>query len=203
MRRRLSNFATIASLLGFVIAIAAYGRSQFALETVGLASWDPRTRAAASWEVAIGEGHLHITRSVLRYNEGEDTAVYDRLPSPRVERYTFPPLTRPELRDDWALFAWYPPETRVLPAASSYGWKFGVHLLLVTAAAAVLPAARVRRVLHVRRAKRNGLCTTCGYDMRSTPERCPECGTVPAAKAEPPHNPPMQRTATAGSGAVE
>jgi hypothetical protein len=35
------------------------------------------------------------------------------------------------------------------------------------------------RLLKRRRARASrGLCTVCGYDLRASPERCPECGTV-------------------------
>ena len=48
-----------------------------------------------------------------------------------------------------------------------------VPLWLPAALLIVLPAVR----LAFRRRVAKGLCRRCGYDLRATPERCPECGT--------------------------
>jgi hypothetical protein len=47
------------------------------------------------------------------------------------------------------------------------------------AAAAILPAAWVVRWTRKRRRVARGLCVECGYDLRASPNRCPECGAIP------------------------
>jgi len=53
------------------------------------------------------------------------------------------------------------------------------HWLLMVAAA-LLPVGRLLlRNRRLGRGKRAGRCHVCGYDLRATPDRCPECGAVP------------------------
>ncbi len=53
-------------------------------------------------------------------------------------------------------------------------------ILVVTAPLSAWWMVNARRQ---RRRKRIGLCAYCGYDLRATPQRCPECGAI-AMKAK-------------------
>jgi hypothetical protein len=71
---------------------------------------------------------------------------------------------------------------------------YSVSYWVLALVAGLLPAAWVRfrlpaiirRRVHSERQKRQQ-CPNCGYDLRATPDRCPECGAVrgPASQAAP------------------
>jgi hypothetical protein len=92
---------------------------------------------------------------------------------------------------------------RELVAAHEAEWDFGaaksdlelkwrmsppvhdsVRCAVPAAATAVMPSAwvLVAWMSHRRRTlrRRRNQCTACGYDLRATPSRCPECGTMAA-----------------------
>src|SRR5688500_15322500 len=61
-------------------------------------------------------------------------------------------------------------ELRISP-----GWPALISLILLSLFARLV-------LTHRRAARKATRCRECGYDLRATPERCPECGSVPAAR---------------------
>ena len=62
-------------------------------------------------------------------------------------------------------------------------WVTGVEAphALIAALFAIAPAVTARRYWLARRRRQRvdgGLCVACGYDVRASPGRCPECGAV-------------------------
>jgi hypothetical protein len=65
-------------------------------------------------------------------------------------------------------------------AYAFHGFALHYHVLWwATAPAAVLATAAYVRQRR-RRQRAGTFCAVCGYDLRATPDRCPECGTIPA-----------------------
>ena len=72
--------------------------------------------------------------------------------------------------------------------AGGTGFTLVLNYPVTALAAAILPIGHVARARRLRKRRIPGLCATCGYDLRATPDRCPECGTATAAALNEPRS---------------
>ena len=88
----------------------------------------------------------------------------------------------------WGVVGW--------TAASRY-FRFLAPCWFLAAVFAVVPLLRWCSLRGLRRREaraRAGLCLACGYNLRMTPQRCPECGRMTAGDPPPPPFRPRART---------
>jgi len=76
------------------------------------------------------------------------------------------------------------------PTGGGYGERRGWLMLAapiwpLAVLSGVVAAAWLLARRRDRRRRTGGLCAHCGYDLRATPERCPECGTAAAPSKGP------------------
>ena len=88
--------------------------------------------------------------------------------------------------NDWG-FQFYAGRTRGRPQGN---WGIGGRpiwivwvphwtIVLATCFPFIWGAVTLARRARARQRQSAGLCPACGYDLRATPERCPECGQIP------------------------
>jgi hypothetical protein len=90
---------------------------------------------------------------------------------------------------DWFLRgrASFWPTVSVHTFPSDVGWRRGLFLpLWFVCVLSMIPSAIW--LSRIRRKFAPGLCQKCGYDLRATPNLCPECGSIPE-KPPIPYNP--------------
>ena len=89
----------------------------------------------------------------------------------------------------WKSLQWERGEGRVRRGSVETGITVELADWIVVGIFGVLPAAMIRRWRRFASRWSQGLCQTCAYDVRATPDRCPECGTVPTAQPARPAGP--------------
>jgi hypothetical protein len=67
---------------------------------------------------------------------------------------------------------------QVRAASTPTSWELAIPWWLILIFALAIPAGAAEKSWRQRRRIKAGQCPACGYDLRATPERCPECGRV-------------------------
>jgi hypothetical protein len=183
VKRRFFNLLAALSLLMCVATVVLWVRS---LGRVGAVDWNGAAHSVMLWN---GDGFVALDF----VNDGKSTFNGEPIPTWHLSSHPMPPgRSRGDLwgyngksePNSWGFAAWCVQSSRP-------NWRFGGRLAVVVFAPywflvlilSLLPTVWLLRTLRRRRRVVVGLCTVCGYDLRATPERCPECGAVPAGAA--------------------
>jgi hypothetical protein len=204
----LLNAATVLSLMLCVVAVVLWVRSYRSIDLVTRASARLH-RAVSGGGLFLESLTLNRERGSWRDRSTKATRTtedYAKWPGASSTGATRPWLwmVKPYDRATLLADAWGPDLHRALPEMTvidlarqrtfdnadgsllTYrliGRRVWVPYWLVVAITGLLPAWRTFARHRRSRRSRLNLCASCGYDLRATPDRCPECGAVPTAQA--------------------
>jgi hypothetical protein len=169
MRRTTLHIFAVVSLLAAMAVLWAWRRSDSHL--VGVNVWWPMPQF----------GGVYAYRGALYLDTGR--FIGTRQQSNFADVVSLPIIPAFHCRldsDERVIGIRYGPENRA-GLAGYYFLGLSFHWLMPLCL--VIPSLWVARRRRERRFGRMRVCVHCGYDLRATPKRCPECGNVPMGNA--------------------
>jgi hypothetical protein len=161
MRRFVRAAVFRVSLAVFFLTVAIAVRAQFRCDEL----WCLYGRlniGLITWRSYIGLDVRRLWRDVVPEDGIERGLRFDVSdPSPSNPRWYLP-------RFHHVIYTLGGPEYDV--------WDARIPYWLILLVSGIYPAVRIRALSLRRRRERLGLCLTCGYDLRESANRCPECG---------------------------
>lgn len=191
MRRILTSLAVFCAIL-FVLNLAAW--------IVGYWRSDIFSSPNGTWQFSAGGGNFRLSHSQWF----QAVILNSASPNPKIQigaatqasgfealfHFSMPTFRGPTGRTGIG-FGFYRTESYGIDAnigpvttQVSRSHNFYIDNWLIAVLTASLPTWRFVAFTKRRRRQRRfamGQCVACGYDLRGTPQRCPECGTIPPA----------------------
>ncbi len=188
MKRLLRILYIAATVLSFVLCLAA-----IALRSHLQTHWHRlfyTTACASEYMLEADARNIALTRWSSDHSqrhpgkwsyEHDDSEIPDDPPGNMI-------ISIRDCCADWSSLGFHLAAHQYQDSASSIPRKCrGIavpHWFLISVTA-IGPLARVLYIFRPRRRPRPGFCPICGYDLRATPDRCPECGTLPPKLQSP------------------
>jgi hypothetical protein len=171
LRRIIFTGLTVLSLLLCVATVVLWVRSYWRYERISLITDDSatfRSVAVLKGRIECDVEHVDFPKHLWQH-------------APPLRYVTDAAFDTSRLSHTFIGFGWGRQPTP--PPFIGVAAQFSIPDAYLTAIFAALPAIRIYR--HFRRRYRvlPGHCLKCSYDLRGTPERCPECGTAVPIKA--------------------
>ena len=172
VRRRLFTLCAALSLLLCVAVGVLWVRSYWVADVVSVAGGPPPPAFSSEWYVRSNTGFLCFARN------DNSSFGFDTRPLGWTSHSPFPDFNRPvaQLRKPSFVLGPLSVGGTASPTMRHAAVKFPHWLPAALTAAA--PLLWLRRYGRDRRRVTLGLCPTCGYDLRASPTRCPECGAA-------------------------
>jgi hypothetical protein len=172
MKRWLFIFVSATSLLLCILTVVLWVRSYRASDFV----WSPDGANVLHIVTGRGDMLLQWVSNKPRSAWGRGGWGHARNPPQDIVSGNWRFWTQSQPRKLLWLITW---GRAIYGRGGSSGSGFSVMFpyWLVTVLTLAAPATALGKRFASRRKHRAGLCPICGYDLRATPERCPECGT--------------------------